>query len=180
MLMRSLTATLFVLAGAAPAAAACAAFTGVTEAFNAGDETKARAFAETAGTANCSADERTLEALSRRGYDGARHRARQFSVSSFAENDLVVALDRTHERILRAWARSEDDEGKVSLLRDYDPDAASSDVPDPYYAGPGTFDAVLAMIESATRGLFSQLEPALRANRVPSRVFRGAEQEEYR
>lgn len=60
MLMRSLTATLFVLAGAAPAAAACAAFTGVTEAFNAGDEAKARTFAETAGTANCSADERTL------------------------------------------------------------------------------------------------------------------------
>ncbi|AOF90968.1 OmpA family protein [Sinorhizobium sp. RAC02] len=60
MLMRSLAATLFVLAGAAPAAAACDAFTGVIEAFNAGDEQKARALAETAGTANCSANERTL------------------------------------------------------------------------------------------------------------------------
>ncbi len=60
MLMRSLAATLFVLAGAAPAAAACEAFTGVIEAFNAGDEQKARAVAETAGTANCSANERTL------------------------------------------------------------------------------------------------------------------------
>ncbi len=60
MLMRSLTMTLFLLAGAAPAAAACDAFTGVIEAFNAGDEAKARAFAETAGTANCSANERTL------------------------------------------------------------------------------------------------------------------------
>lgn len=53
-------ATFFVLAGAAPAAAACDAFTGVIEAFNAGDEAKARSFAETAGTANCSANERTL------------------------------------------------------------------------------------------------------------------------
>lgn len=60
MLMRSLAATLFLLAGAAPAAAACDAFTGVIEAFNAGDEQKARSFAETAGTANCSANERTL------------------------------------------------------------------------------------------------------------------------
>jgi len=60
MLMRSLAATLFVLAGAAPAAAACDAFTGVIEAFNAGDEQKAKAIAETAGTANCSANERTL------------------------------------------------------------------------------------------------------------------------
>lgn len=72
MLMRTLAATifvmagaapaaaLFVLAGAAPAAAACEAFTGVVEAFNAGDEQKARAIAETASTANCSANERTL------------------------------------------------------------------------------------------------------------------------
>ena len=60
MLMRSLAATLFVLAGAAPAAAACDAFTGVIEAFNAGDEQKAKSIAETAGTANCSASERTL------------------------------------------------------------------------------------------------------------------------
>jgi OmpA-OmpF porin, OOP family len=60
MLMRSLAATLFLLVGAAPAAAACAAFTGVIDAFNAGDEQKARSLAETAGTANCSANERTL------------------------------------------------------------------------------------------------------------------------
>jgi OmpA-OmpF porin, OOP family len=60
MLMRSLAATLFLLVGAAPAAAACAAFTGVIDAFNAGDEQKARSLAETAGTANCSATERTL------------------------------------------------------------------------------------------------------------------------
>lgn len=60
MLMRSLAATLFVLAGAAPAAAACDAMTGVTEAFNAGDEQQAKSFAATAGTANCTADERAL------------------------------------------------------------------------------------------------------------------------
>ncbi|MCJ8051868.1 OmpA family protein [Shinella curvata] len=58
--MRSLAATLFVMAGVAPAAAACDAFTGVIEAFNAGDEQKAQSIAETAGTANCSANERTL------------------------------------------------------------------------------------------------------------------------
>lgn len=60
MLMRSLAVTFFVLAGAAPAAAACDAFTGIIEAFNAGDEQKARGIAETASTANCSANERTL------------------------------------------------------------------------------------------------------------------------
>lgn len=111
------------------------------------------------------ADSRTLEALERRGYDGAPHRAKPFTAAAFAENDLVVALDRTHERILRQWARDEDQEGKVTLLLAYDPGADSLDVPDPYYADTAMFDAVLAMIESATRGLFRQLEPALRQTR---------------
>ncbi|MFT4258326.1 low molecular weight protein-tyrosine-phosphatase [Microbacterium sp.] len=113
------------------------------------------------------ADERTLDALARRGYDGSQHRAKQFTFGSFAENDLIVALDRTHERNLREWARNDDEEGKVTLLLSFDPLAQTLDVPDPYYAGTEMFDAVLGMIETATRGLFRQLEPALRAPRTP-------------
>lgn len=113
------------------------------------------------------ADHRTLDALSRRGYDGSQHRARQFTTASFADNDLIVALDRTHERILREWAHDEDEEGKVTLLLAFDPHASTLDVPDPYYAGREMFDSVLGMIETATRGLFRQLEPALRLPRSP-------------
>ncbi|GAA1539422.1 low molecular weight protein-tyrosine-phosphatase [Microbacterium ginsengiterrae] len=118
------------------------------------------------------ADVRTLEALERRGYDGTAHRAKQFTAASFAENDLIVALDRTHERILRQWARDEDDEGKVTLLLAFDRFAEGLDVPDPYYADTAMFDAVLAMIETATRGLFRQLEPALRQGRRTPRTPR--------
>ncbi|WP_207769868.1 MULTISPECIES: low molecular weight protein-tyrosine-phosphatase [unclassified Microbacterium] len=113
------------------------------------------------------ADHRTIDSLARRGYDGSQHRARQFTAASFADNDLVVALDRTHERILREWARDEDEEGKVTLLLAFDPDASTHDVPDPYYAGADMFDSVLGMIEASTRGLFRQLEPALRLPRTP-------------
>ncbi|MGB4137615.1 MAG: low molecular weight protein-tyrosine-phosphatase [Microbacterium sp.] len=116
------------------------------------------------------ADERTIEALERHGYDGSMHRAKQFTSRTFAENDLIVALDRSHERILREWARTEDDEGKVVLLRSFDAHATNPDVPDPYYAGPEMFDSVLGMIETATRGLFHQLEPALRLPRTTPRV----------
>lgn len=119
------------------------------------------------------ADHRTLDALARRGYDGSQHRAKQFGATSFADNDLVVALDRTHERILREWAHNEDEEGKVALLLTFGNDADSLDVPDPYYAGTEMFDGVLGMIETATRGLFRQLEPALRLNRTTPRA-RGA------
>ena len=108
------------------------------------------------------ADQRTIEALERRGYDGANHRARQFTLSDFEHYDLVVALDRSHERILRGWARAEADADKIALLMTFDPAAPTLDVPDPYYAGPGMFDEVLGMIESASRALFRQLEPAIR------------------
>ncbi len=109
------------------------------------------------------ADQRTLDALQRHGYDGGAHRARQFSAVDFARNDLVVALDRTHERILRGWAPTEADVDKIALLLPFDATRHDVlDVPDPYYAGPDMFDEVLGMIESACRGLFRQLEPAIR------------------
>ncbi len=109
------------------------------------------------------ADQRTLDSLARAGYDGSRHRARQFTAEHFARNDLIVALDRSHERILRGWAHSEADADKIALLLAFDASAHTTDVPDPYYAGPGMFDEVLGMIESASRALFRQLEPAIRA-----------------
>ncbi len=116
------------------------------------------------------ADQRTIETLAARGYDGSRHRARQFDVDAFDDNDLVVALDRTHERILRSWARTDDDADKIALLLGFDQHAQVLDVPDPYYAAAGRFDEVLDMIERATTSLFRQLEPAIRpgARNAPS------------
>nr|WP_277870578.1 low molecular weight protein-tyrosine-phosphatase [Microbacterium telephonicum] len=109
------------------------------------------------------ADARTLEALERRGYDGSRHRARQFTHDDFDRHDLVIALDRSHERILSSWARTPTDADKLALLLTFDAAAQGAlDVPDPYYAGPAMFDDVLGMIESASRALFRQLEPAIR------------------
>lgn len=110
------------------------------------------------------ADPRTTAALARHGYDGTHHRAKQFSYADFDRNDLVVALDRSHERNLRTWARSESDSDKIALLTSFDPSVGDQpDVPDPYYAGDEAFDEVLGMIENACRALFRQLEPAIRS-----------------
>ena len=51
-------------------------------------------------------DERTLDALASRGYDGSLHRAKQFDPNWFNSLDLVVAFDRSQERILKGWARN--------------------------------------------------------------------------
>lgn len=109
------------------------------------------------------ADERTLAALERLGFDGSAHRARQFSAAIFDANDLVVSLDRSSDRILRSWARDESDADKIALLLSFDSASQGElDVPDPYYADAAMFDEVLGMIESACRALFRQLEPAVR------------------
>ena len=113
------------------------------------------------------ADPRTVAALEAQGFDGSTHRARHFDVDWFDSLDLIVALDRSHERVLRSWARSDEDRSKIRLLLSFDPDyAGRSDVPDPYYSDAAMFDSVLAMVEHSSRALFRQLEPAFRRSRL--------------
>lgn len=109
------------------------------------------------------ADRRTVAALERAGYDGSKHRARQFDATDYPNLDLVVAFDRGQARILRNWAHDSADQQKVRLLLEFDAElAALQDVPDPYYSDGAAFDRVLGMIEQATKALFRQLAPALR------------------
>jgi protein-tyrosine phosphatase len=102
------------------------------------------------------ADRRTLAVLQRHGYDGAAHRARQFSAGSFGDCDLVLAMDQANVAALQRIVDG-DDAAKVRLLREFDPHATGTDVPDPYYGGDEGFDEVLAMVEGACRGLLDQL-----------------------
>lgn len=112
------------------------------------------------------ADERTVAALARRGYDGSKHRARQFDAADFASQDLIVYFDHTHERALRALARSDADLVKLSNITSFETSLGdSAEVPDPYYASDETFDQALELIEQCARGLVRQLAPALRASR---------------
>ncbi len=108
-------------------------------------------------------DERTLAALSAVGFNGSGHRARQFDPAWFDVLDLVVVFDRSQERILRAWAPTEQDRSKVQLLLSFDGEqAVLSDVPDPYYSDAAMFDHVLGMITRACTALFRQIKPAIR------------------
>jgi protein-tyrosine phosphatase len=107
-------------------------------------------------------DDRTVEALRARGLDGTHHRAKQFDPDWFENLDLVVGFDRSHERILRAWANNDIDRSKVQLLMSFDADASGPlEVPDPYYSDAALFDLVLAMIEKACTALFRQVSPGI-------------------
>jgi protein-tyrosine phosphatase len=108
-------------------------------------------------------DPRTLAALSDRGYNGSGHRGRQFDPAWFANLDLVVVFDRSQERILRAWATTDQDRAKVQLLLSFDTDQSPLlDVPDPYYSDAVLFDQILVMVEKACAALFRQITPGIR------------------
>lgn len=108
------------------------------------------------------ADPRTVRALKEAGYNLGGHRAKQFQPEWFESFDLIVALDRSQERVLRATA-PQYQQSKVRLLMHFETDPDTLDVPDPYYSDEPFFADVLQQIESACRRLFRQIEPALRA-----------------
>nr|WP_211344757.1 low molecular weight protein-tyrosine-phosphatase [Klugiella xanthotipulae] len=109
------------------------------------------------------ADSRTLTALTARGYDGHSHRARQMDLNDFTNNDLIVALDRTHLRVLGTLAPTPEELDKVELLMIFASRSGDQlDVPDPYYSDDAMFSQVLHTVEAACAALFHQLEPAIR------------------
>lgn len=109
------------------------------------------------------ADSRSLSALRERGFDGSRHRARQFDLEDFTAHDLIVALDQSHVRVLHELAPSEEEQAKIELLLSFVPGYTGElDVFDPYYSDQDAFGQVLENIERACAALIQQLEPALR------------------
>ncbi|MFI6457086.1 low molecular weight protein-tyrosine-phosphatase [Streptosporangium amethystogenes] len=105
-------------------------------------------------------DARAAEMLAGHGYDGSRHRARQFLRDWYGRIDLVLAMDVHNLSALRRLAPAGAD---VRLFRSFDPAAPEgSEVPDPYYGEREGFAEVLEMIEAASRGLARHLVITLR------------------
>lgn len=79
--------------------------------------------------------------------------ARQVTADELSGWDLILAMDHDNLADLRAMAPDDDVRGRIRLFRDYDPDAASSAVPDPYYGGAQGFSDVVRICRAAAQGL---------------------------
>jgi protein-tyrosine phosphatase len=110
-------------------------------------------------------DRRARAELSRRGYDGAGHRARQFEPSWFERYDLVAAMDAANLARLRRMAPDHEAADRTVLFLSFDPALAGSgadpDVPDPYGGGPEEYALAFDLIQPAARGLAGQLAELL-------------------
>ena len=112
-----------------------------------------------------SADPRAVAALNRHGYPAPPHRARQFDPDWFDELDLVVAMDRSQERMLRAWADCRGNRAKVRWLGSFDPEwALVGELIRPLPGDDAAFDVVVERIERAGALLFRHIESELRSH----------------
>jgi len=104
-------------------------------------------------------DRRAMAELTRRGYDGSGHRARQIGPDWLDRFDLLVAMDQANLRSLRRMAAGRADlDDRIRLLRSFDPEAPEgAEVPDPYGGRPGDFARVFDMIKAAASGLVAEL-----------------------
>jgi len=112
-------------------------------------------------------DSRAHAELTRRGYDGSAHRARQIDRSWLGGYDLIIAMDRSNLRnLLRMAAGRPELAGRVRLLRSFDPAAEpEAEVPDPYGGAEGEFAEVFGLVLAAASGLAGQLAGQLRDRR---------------
>lgn len=115
------------------------------------------------------ADHRAVATLARHGYDGSLHRAQQFTSGWYDQDpapDLILALDHSHLRALRALTADPEQRRTIRLLRSFDPALADLvesdsdlDVPDPYYDN--SFEDVMRLVQAATPGVVSYLRTML-------------------
>lgn len=111
------------------------------------------------------ADPRTIAALSRGGYDGSAHRARQFEASDLDDRDLILAADRGHlHDLLQLGEGRQGTTAEARLVREFDADAMAAgelELDDPYFGNATDFDRCRDEVEAACRGLLAELQEDL-------------------
>lgn len=101
-------------------------------------------------------DARTQSVAAAKGIRMEDLKARQISFEDFKEFDLLLAMDKSHYRWLRAMAPVGTAE-KVKLYLEFAGIRKPLEVPDPYYGEKEDFEAVLQVIEQATDLLITRL-----------------------
>lgn len=107
------------------------------------------------------ADPRAIATLTRHGYAPPRSRARAITAKDFAQYDQILAMDSSNLSDLQRLCPPAHAH-KLGLYLALASDAPESEIPDPYFGGPQSFERVLALCEAGARGLLAHWDLALR------------------
>jgi protein-tyrosine phosphatase len=100
-------------------------------------------------------DERSQRATLKRGIDMSDLRARDVRPSDFYAFDLILAMDASHLKVLKAKA-PDDATAEIALHLPYT-GHSDGDVPDPYYGETADFEHVYALLDAANDALLQKL-----------------------
>jgi protein-tyrosine phosphatase len=101
-------------------------------------------------------DARSAATARRRGIElvGA---SRRLTAADLRRFDLVIAMDAENLEDIQALRGRAGGEARVHRLREWDPEADSLDVPDPYYGGANGFEDVHDLVERSCAALLDDL-----------------------
>jgi len=100
-------------------------------------------------------DPGSVRVARRAGIDISGQRSQQVSLDDLESFDYVIAMDRSNERDL--LRRAPDKRPKVHLMRSFQSDPDSLDVPDPWGGGPRGFERVCDIVSEACDGLLDHI-----------------------
>ena len=104
-------------------------------------------------------DARSQRAARHRGYDLSAQRAQQVTATDFSRYDLILAMDQSNLRDLKALQPVGASAVLDLFLRRYE--GVKDEVPDPYYDGDHGFEEVLDLVEQACDLLVIELKGRL-------------------
>lgn len=98
------------------------------------------------------ADPRSIEACTARGYDLAAFRCREITAADFSSHDLILAMDRDNLAQLQTRCPAGVNTPIALFLGD-------REVPDPYYGESDGFTLMMEQIEAGVRALLARSTP---------------------
>jgi low molecular weight protein-tyrosine phosphatase len=94
-------------------------------------------------------------------------RGRKVHAADFDRFDIIVAMDRSNLRDLKAITPGLEDQAKVRLFRTYDPFSEEDEVPDPYGGPPERYDDTIRIVRAAAAGMMESLSSARVEDPIP-------------
>lgn len=101
-------------------------------------------------------DRRSAATAHARGVEVAG-RSRQLTAQDLSRFHYVIAMDAENRREVAALRARSGGTARVHLLREWDPEGAVGDVPDPYYGGARGFEEVHDVVERSCAALLDHL-----------------------
>lgn len=101
-------------------------------------------------------DPRSIEIARQYGIDLTDQRARKITHEDLEEFDLILTMDQSNYRHVRALAQNEAQRQKVKSILTFAETNPQSEVPDPYWDDNG-FQIVYDLLDEATEGILKEL-----------------------